>query len=93
MFEGENFQGRRDFINGPAKLWDLDDLPFGADWGDRIRSLRVGPNATVTAWVREGFEGEYMRSGADRSHPKLLPAFSAGISSLQIACDSRQRGE
>ena len=87
VFAKEGFEGPRDFINGPAKHWKLDELPFDANWHRRIRSLRVGPSATVTVWTREGFEGESLRFGPDRNHPRMIEEFSGKVASLQIGCN------
>jgi hypothetical protein len=86
VFAQEEMKGPRDFINGPAKYWKLDELPFGADWHNRIRSLRVGPAATLILWTRQGFEGESIRLGPDRNHPRLLEDFRSKIASLAIGC-------
>jgi hypothetical protein len=86
VFEKEDFTGPRDFINGPAKHWHLRELPFRANWHRRIRSLRVGPAATVLLWAKEGFEGDPLKFGPDRNHPRLPPGFGGTIASLQIEC-------
>jgi hypothetical protein len=86
VFAEEDFRGPREFLNGPAKYWHLKRLPFRQDWHERIRSLRVGPGATAQLWARQGFEGDALKFGPDRSHPRLLPEFSAKVASLQIAC-------
>jgi hypothetical protein len=86
VFEQSHFSGPRDFINGPAKYARLNNLPFGGRWRNRIRSLKVGPAATVTAWAGEDFEAASLRFGPDRHHESLSEAFSARIGSLEIAC-------
>jgi hypothetical protein len=86
VFENENFAGPRDFINGPAKHWQLKNLPFHANWHERIRSVRVGPAATVLLWAKEGFEGDPLKFGPDRNHPRLPGEFSGKIASLEIGC-------
>jgi hypothetical protein len=86
VFAGERASGERDFINGPGKYWRLTALPFGARWHNRIRSLRVGPAATVTAWAREGFEGPSIQFRPEQKVPSLTDTFSGRIASLQIAC-------
>lgn len=86
VFEEPQFTGPRDFINGPAKYARLTDLPFGARWRNRIRSLKVGPAATMTAWAGEDFEALSVRFGPDRHHGRLSEAFSGKIGSVEIAC-------
>jgi hypothetical protein len=87
VFDQPDLAGASDFINGPARHFTLRDLPFRADWHNRIRSLRVGPGATLTAWARDGFQGDAFRSGPDRTHRTLPEAFTGKIASLQITCE------
>jgi hypothetical protein len=48
-----NFEGEPVRIQGPA---EYPSLTFGqGDWGDRISSLRVGPNAFVIAYQDPNF--------------------------------------
>lgn len=48
-----NFEGQSVRIQGPA---EYPSLIFGqGDWGDRISSLRVGPNAFVIAYQDPNF--------------------------------------
>jgi len=86
VYAQEKFEGPRDFINGPVKYWHLKQLPFEVNWHERIKSIRVGPTATVLLWVKEGFEGDPLKFGPDRNHPQLIPEFSGKIASLQIMC-------
>ena len=89
VFDDQHFRGERDFINGPVKHARLTERVLAASWRHRIRSLKVGPAATMTAWAAEGFEGVSLRLGPDRHHPRLTETFSGKIASLQIDCDRR----
>ena len=55
-------------------------------WAGRIRSLRVGPAATVTAFTQPEFRGQSEQYRAETDHPRLSPEFSASIQSLEIVC-------
>ena len=86
VYDQPEFMGAREFINGPARHATLNVLPFRADWRHRIRSARVGPDATVTAWVDEGFQGAFVTWNAESSYPLLSPAFSGEVESLDVTC-------
>ena len=52
----------------------------------RIRSLRIGPSATVTAYAETAFKGHSQQFGpADRASA-TRDALSARIQSLEVAC-------
>lgn len=86
VYDQPDFMGAREFINGPSRHAKLTVLPFRADWRHRIRSARVGPDATVTAWVDEGFQGAFMTWNAESSYPRLSLAFSGEVESLDVTC-------
>ena len=53
VWAGANFEGESVRIQGPA---EYPSLTFSqGDWGDRIGSLRVGPNAFVIAYRDPNF--------------------------------------
>jgi hypothetical protein len=86
VYDQPEFMGAREFINGPARHATLNVLPFRADWRHRIRSARVGPGATVTAWVDEVFQGAFMTWDPESLYPSLGPAFSGEVESLNVTC-------
>jgi hypothetical protein len=57
----KNFQGDHMRIEGPAEFETLSSSE--KSWGDDICSLRVGPNAFVIAYERDGFTGEMICFG------------------------------
>ena len=57
VWDGPDFNGASEFINGPRGYEHLRDLPGRLSWKGRIRSVRVGPTARAIAWSDEGFEG------------------------------------
>jgi len=85
--EGEQFEGAREFINGPRKNASLEDLPFRANWRRRIRSVQVGPPAFVTMWADEGWRGASETLSAGSREPVLSKALSGRVQSLEIGCD------
>lgn len=88
VYERPSFDGAGDVLNGPAKLSTLERLPSTNEpnWNRRIRSLRVGPRAAVTAYVETSFKGHSQRFGPATEHPQLEPALSSRIQSLEVAC-------
>ena len=68
VFEGERLRGPADFINGPMRYGTLANLPNGADWAGRIRSIEVGPAATATIWTGPNRSGKSMDLRVDRPY-------------------------
>ena len=85
--DGEQFAGAREFINGPRNYASLEDLPFHASWRRRIRSVEVGPAASVTMWTDEGWRGASETLSAGSREPVLSKALSGRVQSLEIGCD------
>lgn len=88
VYEKPSFEGAGDVLNGPARLPMLEQVPQTNEpnWHRRIRSLRVGPTATVTAYVEMSFKGHSQQFGPQTEHPRLDQALSARIQSLDVAC-------
>jgi Beta/Gamma crystallin len=63
VWSGANFEGESVRIQGPA---EYPSLGFAqGDWGDRIGSLRVGPNAFVIAYSDPNFGERQVTFGPD----------------------------
>jgi hypothetical protein len=88
VYEKPSFEGAGDVLNGPARLPILEQVPQAnvRNWQRRIRSLRVGPTATVTAYVGTSFKGHSQQFGPQTEHPRLDQTLSARIQSLEVAC-------
>jgi hypothetical protein len=94
VFDKERLQGAADFINGPRRYSTLANLPNGARWNDRIRSLEVGPAATGTIWTGPNRTGKSMDIRLDRPYPVLPADFSGKVQSMDLQCaDSRIAGD
>jgi hypothetical protein len=91
VYEQPLFGGAGDVLNGPARLSGLERVPNTneANWHRRIRSLRVGPGATVRAYAETSFKGPSQLFGAGTLHPQLQQALSARIESLEVTCVER----
>ncbi len=90
IFEQPGFESAGDVLNGPGKWPSLETLreTNHSRWTNRIRSLRVGPAATVTAFTQPKFAGQSEQYPAGTAHPMLTPPFSTTIQSLEIACNA-----
>ena len=88
VYARPSFDGTGDVLNGPGRLSTLGRLPNTneANWNRRIRSLRVGSRATVTAYVETAFRGHSQQFGPGTEHPRLDQALSARIQSLEVTC-------
>ncbi len=87
VFESERLRGPADFINGPMRYGTLSNLPNGADWAGRIRSIEVGPAATATIWTGPNRSGKSMDLRVDRPYLSLPVDFSGKVRSMDLRCD------
>ncbi|HYY97122.1 MAG TPA: beta/gamma crystallin-related protein [Pyrinomonadaceae bacterium] len=83
VWEDADFRGESVRIQGPA---EYPMLQFAsADWGDRIGSLRVGPNAFVIAYRDENFGDRQVTFGPDDEVADLRGLrFDDEIDSLRV---------
>jgi hypothetical protein len=86
VYEQPDFTGAREYINGPRSYATLGDLPFRSNWRRRIRSVHVGPTASVTMWGSEGFQGMPRRFPANAKQT-TLEALSGRVESLDVECE------
>ena len=86
VWDGPQFAGTPDFINGPGDYATLRDLPGGRLWNDRIRSATTGPVATVTLWTDENFQGGRMILMPDTEYGWLPESIIGQTESMNITC-------
>jgi hypothetical protein len=88
VYEHADFRGVVDVFNGPARWPTLDDLQGMnlESWRNRIRSLRVGSAATVSAYSDRAFRGQSQRFEPGSEHPRLPAGLSARIEALGLSC-------
>lgn len=88
VYDQPDFRGTRDVFNGPARWPRLEGLRSTNEesWRNRIRSLRVGSAATMTAYTDAGLKGNSRQFVPAAEHPRLEHAFSARIESLELSC-------
>lgn len=86
VWDQPRFAGTSDFINGPIQYEHLGDLPNRRSWKDRIRSLTLGPAASVVAWSDEQFSGRSLLLTTDSREQGTFAALPVKIQSLDIRC-------
>jgi hypothetical protein len=88
LFEGTKFGANSDVLNGPGQWASLDGLTETnhTTWANRIRSVRVGGAARVTAFTGARFQGQSETYLPETDVPALDQALSANIESLSIQC-------
>jgi Beta/Gamma crystallin len=88
VYDRPDWQGAGVVLNGPARCrsW-MDSLANQENWRNRIRSVDVGPAATVTVYTDAAFQGASRRLAPNSKHPRLDSEFPLG-SNLS---DSRAR--
>lgn len=86
VWDGPGFRGVSEFINGPRRYEHLRDLPGRLSWKGRIRSLRLGPNASAIAWSSERFEGRNLPLTTDNRHADRFATLPVDVESLDIRC-------
>lgn len=89
VYDQPEWRGSRVVLNGPDKRPNIERLLLNdEDWRNRIRSIDVGPAATVTVYADLRFTGVSRRFGPGSKTGRLDPEISAQIESLDIACPS-----
>ena len=77
-------------LNGPARWPKLEGLFANQEnWRNRIRSVDVGPAATVTVYTDAAFQGASRRLAPNSKHPRLDSELAARIESFGLACPDK----
>lgn len=87
VWDQPRFTGMSDFINGPRRYETLRSMPGARNWSDRIRSVKLGPHASLTVWSEEQFRGKAITLTRDSRIPETGMAITPPIRSLAIGCD------
>jgi peptidase inhibitor family I36 len=87
VYEKPDWKGAGVVLNGPERWSSIERLRVDQeDWRNRIRSLDVGPAATVTVYTDPAFSGMSRRFAPGSRLASLEGEISARIESLDIAC-------
>jgi hypothetical protein len=91
LYDRPDWQGAGVVLNGPARWPKLDGLANHENWRNRIRSVDVGPAATVTIYTDAAFQGASRQLAPNTKHPRLDNELSARIESIGLACPEKTR--
>ena len=87
IYDRPDWQGAGVVLNGPARWPNLEGLRANQEnWRNRIRSIDVGPVATVTVYTDGVFSGVSRRFGPKSRLERLDSEISARVESLDLAC-------
>jgi hypothetical protein len=87
VYDRTDWRGERAVLNGPAKWWSVERLWLNdKDWRNRIRSIDVGPSATVTLYTELNYKGASQQFGPASKPSRLDGQLSSGVESLDLAC-------
>ena len=87
VYDRPEWQGGRVVLNGPDKWSNLERLLLNdQNWRNRIRSIDVGPAATLTVYTDLKFTGSSRRFGPGSKLPRLESEINADIESLALSC-------
>ena len=93
LYDRSDWQGAGVVLNGPARWPKLEGLQTNqGNWRNRIRSVDVGPAATVTVYTDAAFSGLTRRFAPNSKQPRLDSEVSARIESLELACPQPTNG-
>lgn len=90
LFGEQGFKGDTLTLVGPVDMPDMTG-PFGVEWGEKVSSVKAGPNAKVTLYDNENYRdraaavrpGEQLGQISDR-----LGIFEE-VQSMKISCDTK----
>ena len=87
VYDRTDWQGAGVVLNGPARWPNLEGLRASQEnWRNRIRSIDVGPVATVTVYTDAVFSGVSRRFAPKSRLGGLDSEISARVESLDLAC-------
>ena len=87
FFDKKNFQGDSLFLSGPVNLPRLIG-PFGNDWENKVRSVKVGPKANLTIFDNHNYrdEDKFLDAGADIANLSKEMGFFDNFRSMVLNC-------
>lgn len=87
FFDKKNFQGDSLFLSGPVTLPRLIG-PFGYDWENKVRSVKVGPKANLTIFDNHNYrdEDKFLDAGADVANLSKEMGFFDNFRSMVLNC-------
>ena len=90
VYDQTDWRGDRAVLNGPAKWWSVERLRLDdKDWRNRIRSIEVGPTATVTLYTELNQRGASRQFGPASKPARFDDTLSGGVESIDLACGGK----
>ncbi|MES2264096.1 MAG: beta/gamma crystallin domain-containing protein [Pseudomonadota bacterium] len=87
VYDRSGYTGDSMTLAGPVALAQLRDV-FGLRWRDRVRSIEVGPKATVTVYDNANFRDQVAQFKPGQRFPDLTKrmGFFDNFGSIQLTC-------
>lgn len=87
FFDKKNFQGDSLFLSGPVNLPRLIG-PFGYDWENKVRSVKVGPRANLTIYDNREYrdQDKFLDAGANVANLSKEMDFFDNFRSMMLNC-------
>jgi hypothetical protein len=90
VYDETDWRGERAVLNGPTKWGTVERLRLDdKDWRNRIRSLEVGPTATVTLYTELNYKGAAQQFGPASKPARFDGRLGAGVESLDVTCAAK----
>jgi hypothetical protein len=87
VYDQADWKGERAVLNGPSRWWSVERLRVDdKDWRNRIRSIEVGPTATVTLFTEVNYRGASQQFGPSSQPSRFDAGLSAGVESIAMTC-------
>jgi hypothetical protein len=87
VYDRVDWRGERAVLNGPSRWWNVERLRLDEkDWRNQIRSLEVGPAATVTLFTELNYLGASQEFGPASKPSRFDGKLKAGVESIQMTC-------
>jgi hypothetical protein len=87
FFDKKNFQGDSLFLSGPVNLPRLIG-PFGYDWENKVRSVKVGPRANLIIYDNREYrdQDKFLDAGANVANLSKEMGFFDNFRSMMLNC-------
>jgi hypothetical protein len=87
VYDKKNYEGDSLLLTGPISMPRLMG-PFGFDWENKVRSLKVGPNANLTIYDNRDFRDQDKFIDAKTNVPDMSKqmGFFDDFRSLMLSC-------
>ena len=87
FFDKKNFEGDSLFLSGPINLPRLIG-PFGYDWENKVRSVKVGPKANLTIYDNREYrdQNKFLDAGENVAKLSKEMGFFDNFRSMMLNC-------